>query len=99
MPTITIYTTPTCAYCHLAKEYFDKKELHYTERDMTVDQTALRFVLEKVGQAVSPIITIDDTVIIGFDRPKIDAALAASSPVAVDQSNGSSDYESRRLPD
>jgi hypothetical protein len=47
-----------------------------------MDQDALRFVLEKIGQAVTPIITIGDQIIIGFDRPRIDAALASSKSVA-----------------
>lgn len=72
---VTVYTSPTCAFCHMAMEYFDKKGIKYTEKDITVDQAALMFVLEKVGQAVTPIITIGDTIIVGFDRPKIDEAL------------------------
>lgn len=75
---VTIYSTPTCGFCHMAKEYFRDKGIAYTERDLTTDQKALAFVLEKVGQAVTPIITVGDEVIVGFDRPKIDAALAKS---------------------
>lgn len=75
-PTITIYSTPTCAFCHQAKEYFKSKGLEYTDKDITADQEALKFVVEEVGQAVTPIITIDKTTIIGFDRAKIDDALA-----------------------
>ena len=59
----------------MAMDYFDDKGIKYTERDITTDQEALTFILEKVGQAVTPIITIGDTVIVGFDRPKIDEAL------------------------
>lgn len=72
---VIIYSSPTCGFCHMAMEYFDKKGVAYTEKDITVDQEALTFVLEKVGQAVTPIITIGDTIIVGFDRPKIDEAL------------------------
>ena len=74
---VVVYSSPTCGFCHMAMEYFDKKGVKYTEKDITVDQQALNFVLEKVGQAVTPIITIGDTIIVGFDRPKIDEALAA----------------------
>ena len=79
-PTIIIYSSPTCAYCHQAKEYFKDKGLEFTEKDITTDQEALKFVLDEVGQAVTPIITIDGEVIIGFDRPKIDKALEKTSP-------------------
>lgn len=59
----------------MAMDYFDKKGVHYVERDISTDQEGLRFVLEKVGQAVTPIITVGETIIVGFDRPKIDEAL------------------------
>jgi glutaredoxin-like YruB-family protein len=72
---VVVYSTPSCGFCHMAMEYFDKKGVTYTEKDISVDNNALNFVLEKVGQAVTPIITIDDKIIVGFDRPKIDQAL------------------------
>ena len=74
-PTVTVYSTPTCGFCHMAMDYFDEKGVKYTEKDITVDNDALQFVLKKVGQAVTPIITVDDTIIVGFDRPKINQTL------------------------
>ncbi len=72
---ITIYSSPTCGFCHMAMEYIKEKGFTPVERDITVDQEALQFVLKKVGQAVTPIITIGETIIVGFDRPKIDEAV------------------------
>lgn len=74
-PIVTIYTTPTCAFCHMAKEYFKDKGIEYIERDLTSDAEAYEFVVNEVGQAVTPIIAINDTIIVGFDRPKIEDAL------------------------
>ena len=74
-PTVIIYSSPTCAFCEMAKEYLDSKGVKYTEKDITSDADAFKFVVDEVGQAVTPIITINDTVIVGFDRPKIDDAL------------------------
>lgn len=74
-PAITIYSSPSCAFCHMAKEYFKDKGVAFTEKDITVDPEAFEFIVNKVGQAVTPVITINDTVIVGFDRPKIDDAL------------------------
>jgi glutaredoxin len=78
-PTVTVYSSPSCGFCHMAMDYFDQKGVKYTEKDISVDNDALQFVLEKVGQAVTPIITIGDTVIVGFDRPKINDALQLSA--------------------
>jgi glutaredoxin len=61
----------------MATEYLKEKNVPYTEKDISVDQDALHFVMEKIGQAVTPVITIGDKIIIGFDKPKIDEALAS----------------------
>lgn len=74
-PTIVMYSSPTCAYCHLAAEYFEKLGLEFTDKDVSVDREALDFIMNKVGQAVTPVITINDKIIIGFDKPEIDKAL------------------------
>jgi glutaredoxin len=76
---IVIYSSPTCGFCYMVKQYLDQKGKEYIEKDISMDRDALEFVLHKVGQAVTPIITIGDTVIVGFDRPKIDEALKAHS--------------------
>ena len=73
---ITIYSSPTCGFCYMVKDYLTDKGYAFEEKDISVDQDALTFVLEKVGQAVTPIVSIGDTIIVGFDRPKIDDALA-----------------------
>lgn len=78
-PTVIIYSSPTCGFCHMAMDYLTDKGVPFTEKDISVDQEALRFVLEKIGQAVTPIITVGDQIIVGFDRPKLDEAIAKSA--------------------
>lgn len=73
--TVVMYSSPTCAYCHMAAAFFEKENIPFTEKDISVDREALAFVLDKVGQAVTPIITVDDDIIVGFDRPKVQEAL------------------------
>lgn len=73
---ITVYTTPTCVFCHAVKEYFKDKKVDFEEKDLTTDHDAGKWVLDKTGQLAVPVIDINGTVIVGFDRPKIDAALA-----------------------
>ena len=74
---IVIYSSPTCGFCYMVKDYLKGKGYEFTEKDISQDREALMFVVEKVGQAVTPIITIGERIIVGFDRPKIDEALAA----------------------
>ncbi len=75
---ITVYSTPTCVFCHAVKEYFKQKKVKYEEKDLTKDQSAAVWVLDHTGQLAVPVIDMDGTIIVGFDRPKIDAALAAA---------------------
>jgi len=76
MNQITIYTTPTCGFCHMAKQYFARKNVGYDEVDITTNGDGFKWVIDHTGQAAVPVIKIGETVIIGFDRPEIDAALA-----------------------
>jgi len=72
---ITMYTTPTCAFCHMAKEYFKSKKIDFTAKDVTTDRQAYDELVEKSQQLGVPVIDIGGTIIIGFDRPRIDLAL------------------------
>lgn len=75
MATITMYTTPTCAFCHMAKEYFKARQLDFTSKDVTTDPQAYKELLDKSHQLGVPVIDIGGTIIVGFDRPRIDLAL------------------------
>ena len=78
MASITIYSTPTCGYCKMAKEYFDSIGQAYTEHDVFADEKARAEMLEKTQQMGVPVIIVDDNPpVIGFDKPKIDEYLAA----------------------
>lgn len=73
---VTVYSADWCAFCHAAKQYFDQKGIKYTDKNVEKDPQAGLEAVDKSGQRGIPVIDIDGTIIIGFDRPKIDAALA-----------------------
>ncbi len=75
MKKVTIYSTPTCHYCGLAKEYFAQNNIPYENFDVLSNLEKRSEMLDKSGQMGVPVITIDDTVIVGFDKPKIASAL------------------------
>lgn len=77
-PNITIYTATWCAFCHAAKQYLDSKHITYDDRDVEADPKNAEEAVSKSGQMGIPVLEIDGKVIIGFDKPKIDAALAAA---------------------
>lgn len=72
---ITVYSANWCAFCHAAKEYFDKKGVKYTEKDVEKEPGAGLEAATKSGQRGIPVIDIAGEIIVGFDRPRIDAAL------------------------
>ncbi|MBI2674152.1 MAG: NrdH-redoxin [Candidatus Yanofskybacteria bacterium] len=75
MANIKIYTTPTCAFCKMAKEYFKSKSLEYIEYDVSKDIPRQKEMIDKTGQFGVPVIDINGQIVIGFDKPKIDQLL------------------------
>lgn len=72
---VTIYSTTWCAFCHAAKEYFKSRGVQFKEIDVTNDQQKLEEMVGLSGQMGVPVINIDGTIIVGFNRPAIEAAL------------------------
>lgn len=73
--TVTVYSATWCGFCHMAKDYFDKKGVKYTDKDVESDPKFMEEAVTKSGQRGIPVIDIDGQIIVGFNRPKIDAAL------------------------
>ena len=72
---ITIYSTPNCGYCVLAKDFFKANKLEFKEIDVSDDEKAAREMVHKSGQMGVPVIEIDGKMIVGFDKPKIKKVL------------------------
>lgn len=69
---IKIYSTSTCHWCKMAKEYFKSKEIKYEEYDVGADSEKASEMVKKSGQRSVPVIDIDGTIIIGFNKEAID---------------------------
>ncbi len=72
---VTVYSTPWCGFCHMAKAYFDKLGVKYKDSDVERNPEAMKEAVEKSGQMGVPVIDIDGTIIVGFNRPQIDLTL------------------------
>lgn len=75
MKNITIYSTPSCHFCHLAKEFFDENGIKYTDYNVMTDMEKRQEMVDKSGQLGVPVIIIDDQIIVGFDQTKISSLL------------------------
>lgn len=71
MHKITIYSTPSCVYCKMAKAYFAQNNFPFEEKDVASDLPAREEMIRKSGQLGVPVIDIDGSIVIGFDKGHI----------------------------
>lgn len=68
MANITIYSTPSCVYCKMAKQYFKQNNLTYTEHNVQEDMQAQQEMIAKSHQLGVPVIDVDGEIFVGFDK-------------------------------
>jgi glutaredoxin 3 len=71
MEHVYIYSTPWCAYCKMAKEFFKKNDVTYTEYDVSTDMVKRQEMLDKTHQMGVPVIVIGNKIVVGFERARI----------------------------
>jgi glutaredoxin-like YruB-family protein len=75
MKQVTIYSTQSCHYCELAKDFFNKNNIKYTEHDVGKDAEKRAEMIELSGQLGVPVIHIEDTVLVGFQESQLSELL------------------------
>lgn len=75
MANIIIYSTPSCVYCKLAKQFFKENNLAYTEHNVQEDLVAQKEMLEKSHQLGVPVIDVDGEIFVGFDKKGLSQVL------------------------
>ena len=75
---VTIYSTPTCHFCHMAKDFFKEQGVGYTEFDVARDLAKRQEMIQKSGQMGVPVILVGDELIIGFDKERLASALGVT---------------------
>ena len=68
---VVIYSTPTCHFCHAAKEFFDKHQVEYTDYNVAEDADKREEMVQKTGQMGVPVIVVDEEVVVGFDEARL----------------------------
>lgn len=69
--TVTIYTTPTCHFCHQAKEFFAEKGIEFTDHNVAENAEKRAEMIKLTGQLGVPVIVIGGETVIGFSRGKV----------------------------
>lgn len=75
---VTVYTTSTCPWCRAAKQYLDQHQVPYQEVNVEQNPRSAYEMVRRSGQQGVPVITVDDEVIVGFDRDRLERVLAAA---------------------
>ncbi len=68
MNKITIYTTPSCVYCKMAKEFFKKNNVEYQELNVVQNEQAREEMIKKSRQLGVPVIDVNGEIFVGFDQ-------------------------------
>jgi glutaredoxin-like YruB-family protein len=71
MVEVKVYSTPTCPYCKMVKEFLKENNITFTEVDVAANQTAAQEMISRSGQMGVPVIDIGGQIVIGFDKAKI----------------------------
>jgi glutaredoxin-like YruB-family protein len=72
---ITVYSTPTCPYCKLAKEFLKEKSIDFKDIDVSADSAAANEMVKKSGQMGVPVIDIGGQIIVGWNKTALEEAL------------------------
>ena len=69
---VSVYSTPTCVYCAKVKDYLRQRQVKFVEYDVSRDQRKGEEMIHKSRQAGVPVIDFHGTIIVGFDKDRID---------------------------
>ena len=72
---VTIYSTPTCHFCQMTKDFLKEKGVSYTDYDVAHDLTKRQEMIQKSGQMGVPVILVDNEMIVGFDKERLVSTL------------------------
>ncbi|MDO5027909.1 MAG: glutaredoxin family protein [Bacillota bacterium] len=74
MKNVIVYSSSTCPYCTLAKDYLNEKGVEFEERNISTSREAREELMAK-GHTGVPVVIIDNEEIVGFDKARIDSLL------------------------
>jgi glutaredoxin 3 len=75
---VIVYTSPTCPYCKMVKEFLSQKGIGFQERDVSRNPAYAQELVNNTGQMGVPVTIINQQVVIGFDRPRLEQLLAST---------------------
>lgn len=77
--TVTIYSTPTCHFCHMTKDFLTEKGIPFTDHNVAQDLARRQEMVQKSGQMGVPVIFVGNEMIIGFDKERLASLLGVAA--------------------
>lgn len=71
---VVVYSSDTCVYCHDAKNYLKSINVNFEEKNVSKDAVARKELMKKGFMGV-PVIMIDDEIVQGFDKERLEQLL------------------------
>jgi glutaredoxin-like YruB-family protein len=75
MKNVIIYSTPTCHFCHMAKEFMTANNVKFTDYNVATDLEKRKEMVDKSGQMGVPVIDIEGELMVGFEQDRLATAL------------------------
>lgn len=79
--TVKVYSTPTCPYCKLTKDFLKEKGIAFADIDVSADPAAANEMVKKSGQMGVPVADIDGQIIVGWNKAALEEALGLKEKV------------------
>ncbi len=69
--TITIYSTSSCHYCQIAKDFLRGQNIPFTEYNVGLDAEKRAEMVELTGQMGVPVIVVDGETMVGYSEERL----------------------------
>lgn len=68
---VIIYTTRTCPFCKMTKQFFQDNNVQYEEKDVSEDVALQQEMISKTGNFAVPVIDVGGEIVVGFQKEKL----------------------------
>lgn len=72
---VIVYTSPSCPWCSATKSYLRQNNIPFREVDVTKNPGAAEELVRRSGQRGVPQTDIDGTIVVGFDKARLNTLL------------------------
>ncbi|WP_404335103.1 glutaredoxin family protein [Planococcus rifietoensis] len=72
---VTVYSTNTCPYCTMLKNFLDQNGVAYTDVNVQKDPVAASRLVQETGQMGVPQTNINGEWVLGFDPQRVQSLL------------------------